>query len=44
MRTKLLGERWRLCIRTGNYYPESLMVKTKKGWVLAKLVDENEDE
>ncbi len=43
MKSKLRGELWHEDVRDGNTYPQSLMVKTKKGWIHVKNIDENED-
>jgi len=46
MRTKRLGERWHLCDRCGQQYPESRLTKSNAGlWLCHKgCFDENENE
>jgi hypothetical protein len=40
MRTKLLGERWHICARSGFAFPESQMSKNKNGnWIANRFLD-----
>lgn len=40
MRSRLLGEYWHICARSGFTYPESQMTKIKGGvWIATRFLD-----
>lgn len=44
MKTKLLGELWHECVRSGQMFPESQMQQDKDGqWIATKYWDPEDD-